>query len=93
MIVLEAKRSPDDGPDAGTDIREDMNVGLEFGYSLVVVRVEHGHESLPNVEHAEHVPQDGRNVEHQVGGDKPERHHHRDFGRVLAVAGSWHATH
>ena len=93
VIVLEAERGPNDAPDAGQHVGDDVDVGLIPGHANVIVCVEEGHQSVPDREDGEDVVQHCCHMQHQVGGDQPQRDHHGQLGGVLRVAGGRKASH
>ena len=93
MIVLKTQSGTNYSPYACTHICQNMNVRLKLWNPLVFLSMEHCHQSVPNIEHTEHVPENGGNMKHQVRCDQPESDDNSDFGRVLTVAGSWYTSH
>ena len=93
MIVLETQSCTNNSPHARTHICQNMNVRLKLWNSLVFLSMEHGHQSVPNVEDTKDIPENGWDMKHQVGRDQPKSDDDGDFGRVLTMAGSWYTSH
>jgi len=84
VIVLEAERGPNDAPDAGQHVGDDVDVGLIPGHANVVVCVEEGHQSVPDGEDREDVVQHSGDVQH-LG-----QFHHHAYEQLLKML--WHST-